>query len=126
MRPEMGGVLSQITLLEALVSRLIGGEDKGTGTGIKSNAEEVLLEAFTQVTEERNHLQEDKEHLNRQIQVLQRRVRELSQEAETLRQQPCKQTHTSGGTRENRLASGVCIKNIFSRSFPVFFFLFDY
>ncbi|XP_040000383.1 myocilin-like [Xiphias gladius] len=105
-KPVMDGVLPRLTLLEALVSRLIGGSDGGTGTGIKSDGEEGLQEAYAQATGERNQLQQDKERLNRQIQELQRRVSELSQEAESLRQKPCQQTHTSGGTqRESRPAS---------------------
>ncbi|XP_073347728.1 myocilin-like [Pagrus major] len=104
--PEMDGVLSRLTLLEALVSRLIAGEDGGAGAGIRANGEEALQEAYTQVTGEKNQLQQDKESLNRQVLELQRRLDELSQEAESLRQRPCKQTHTSGGTqRENRPAS---------------------
>ncbi|XP_071348658.1 myocilin-like [Trachinotus anak] len=105
-KPEMDGVLSRLTLLEALVSRLIAGVDGGTRTEIESNGEEGLQEAYAQVTGERNQLQQDKEHLNRQIQELQRRMGELSQEAESLRQKPCKQTHTSGAAeRESRPAS---------------------
>ncbi|XP_035525958.1 myocilin-like [Morone saxatilis] len=106
MTPEMDGVLSRLTLLEALVSQLIAGVDGGTGTGVGANGEEGLQEAYSQVTGERNQLQQDKERLNRQVQELQRRLDELSQEAESLRQKPCQQTHISGGTqRENRPAS---------------------
>ncbi|KAL7387296.1 hypothetical protein ABVT39_021431 [Epinephelus coioides] len=105
--PEMDGVSSRLTLLEALVSRLIAGADGGTGTGVRaSGGEDSLQEAYSQVTRERNQLQQDKERLNGQVQELQRRLAELSREAESLRQKPCQQTHTSGGTqRENRPAS---------------------
>ncbi|XP_020507980.2 myocilin-like [Labrus bergylta] len=92
MKPEVDGVLSRLTLLEALVSRLIAGEDGGAGTAVGAT-EEGLQEAFTQVTGERNQLQQDKEQLNRQIQGLQRRLEELSAEAESLRHKPCQQTH---------------------------------
>lgn len=110
MKPEMDGVLSRLTLLEALVSRLIAGTDVDAGTGVGANGEEGLQEAYSQVTGERNQLQQDKERLNRQVQELQRRLAELSQEAESLRQKPCQQTHTSGGTqRESRPASGTYI-----------------
>lgn len=103
---EMDGVLSRLTLLEALVSRLLAGVDKGTMTGVGANREEGLQEAYSQVTGERNQLQQDKERLNRQIQELQRRLAELSQEAESLRQKPCQQTLTSVGTQhENRPAN---------------------
>lgn len=104
----MDGVLSRLTLLEALVSRLLAGVDKGTITGVGANREEGLQEAYSQVTGERNQLQQDKERLNRQIQELQRRLAELSQEAESLRQKPCQQTLTSVGTQhENRPANGM-------------------
>lgn len=124
----MDGVLSRLTVLEALVSRLLSGEDKGAGTVSGSDGEEVLQEAFAQVTEERNQLQEDKERLNMQIQELQRRVGELSQEAETLRQKPCRQAHISTGTRDSKPASGMCIFShpFFCSVLVVFSCLFDY
>ncbi|XP_078120020.1 myocilin-like [Sander vitreus] len=109
MKPEMDGVLSRLTLLEALVSRLIAGVDGGAGsagTGVRASGEEGFPEDYSQVTRERNQLQQDKERLNGQVQELQRRLAELSQEAESLRQKPCQQPHTLGGTqRENRPAS---------------------
>ncbi|XP_070701469.1 myocilin-like [Pempheris klunzingeri] len=96
-KPEIDGVLSRLTLLEALVSRLIAGVDGG---------QEGLQDAYSQVTGEKNQLQQDKERLNRQVQELQRRLDELSQEAESLRQKPCQQTHTSEGSqRDSRPAS---------------------
>lgn len=104
----MDGVLSRLTLLEALVSRLIAGVDGSAGTGVEANGEEVLQEAYSQVTGEKNQLQQDKEHLNRQVQELQRRLDEQIKEAESLRQKPCQQTHTSGGTQhENQPARGM-------------------
>ncbi|XP_034071378.1 myocilin-like [Gymnodraco acuticeps] len=106
MKPEMDGVSSRLTLLEALVTRLLAGEDGGAGTGPRAKGEEEVQEAYSQVTRERNQLQQDKELLSRQVQELQRRLAELSQEAETLSQRPCQQTHTSGAKqRENRPAS---------------------
>lgn len=108
--PEMDGVSSRLTLLEALVSRLIAGADGGAGTGVRAGSEDGLQEAYSQVTRERNQLQQDKERLNEQVRELQKRLDELSQEAESLRQKPCQQTHISGGTqRENRPASGMYI-----------------
>lgn len=109
-KTEMDGVLSRLTLLEALLSRLIAGVDGGTGTEVGSNHQEGLQEAYSQVTRERNHLLQDKERLNGQIQELQKSLVELSQEAEHLRQTPCLQTHTSGGVQhEIRPASGMYI-----------------
>ncbi|XP_034744752.1 myocilin-like [Etheostoma cragini] len=109
MKPEMDGVLTRLTLLEALVSQLIAGMDVTAGgarTGVRANGEESFSEDYSQATRERNQLQQDKERLNRQVQELQRRLAELNQEAESLRQKPCLETHTLGGSqRENRLAS---------------------
>ncbi|KAM6919755.1 myocilin-like [Lycodopsis pacificus] len=103
MKPEMDGVSSRLTMLEALVSRVIA-DDGGSRT--RTNGEEGFQEAYSQVTRERNQLQQDKERLNGQVLELQRRLAELSQEAESLRQRPCQQTNTSGGSqRENRPAS---------------------
>ncbi|XP_074545284.1 myocilin-like [Halichoeres trimaculatus] len=103
MKTEMDGVLSRLTLLETLVSRLIAGQDGGAETGGRANGEEGLQEALSLVTSERNQLQEDKDRLNRQVQGLQRRLEELSQEAENLRQKPCQPAHISG--HGNRPAS---------------------
>lgn len=103
----MDGALSRLTLLEALVSRLIAGADGDVGTRVGANGEEGLQEAYSQVTGERNQLQQDKERLNKQVQELQRRLDELSDEAESLRQKPCQQTHTS--QHERRPASGMYI-----------------
>ncbi|KAG7525059.1 hypothetical protein JOB18_021330 [Solea senegalensis] len=106
MKSEMDGVLSRLTLLEALVSGLIAGVDGATGSGVKPGRDEGLQTAFAQVTGERKQLQQDKEHLSWQNQELQRRLSELSQEAESLRQMPCHQKHTSGGPQhEGRPAS---------------------
>lgn len=103
-KPEIDGVLSRLTLLEALVSRAIGGVDGGTTSEAGANNEEGLQEAYAQVTEEKNQLQQDKERLNRQVQELQKRLDELSQETENLRKKPCLQTQ-----HENRPASGMYI-----------------
>lgn len=109
-KAEMDGVMSRLALLEALVSRLIAGTDGSTGTGVETTGEEVLQEAYTQVTLERNQLEQEKESLNRQILELQGRLDEKSREAESLRQRPCPQTHTSGRNQhENRPARGMCI-----------------
>lgn len=95
--PEMEGALSRLSLLEALVSRLVaGGEEGDSGTRVGSNSEEGLQEAYSQVTAERDQLQKHTEQLNIQLQELQKRLEELSQEAETLRQTPCPQRQTSG------------------------------
>ncbi|XP_047446110.1 myocilin-like isoform X2 [Mugil cephalus] len=103
-KPEIDGVLSRLTLLEALVSRLIAGVDGGAAS--EAGNEEGLREAYSQVTGEKNQLQQDKERLNRQVRELQKRLEELSREAEDLRSKPCLQTHTSeGAQRENRPAS---------------------
>lgn len=104
----MHGVLSRLTLLEALVSRMIAGVDGSAGSELGETGEHVLQEAFSQVTEERNQLQQDKEDLNRQVQKLQRRLDEQMKEVESLKQKPCQQTQTSGRAQlENKPARGV-------------------
>lgn len=115
LKPEVDGVQSRLTVLEALVSRLLAGGDGGAGATPgavpEAGGAEGLEEAYAQVMGEKNQLQEDKEQLNRQVLELQRRLDELSQEAETLRQRPCQLTHSSGAPgRENRPASGRCIR----------------
>lgn len=90
-KAEMDAVLSRLVLLENLVSRMIAGVDGSTGTEV-TTGDEVLQQAFTQATEERNELQQDKEHLNRQVQELQRRLDEQVKEAESLREKTCQQT----------------------------------
>lgn len=97
----MDGVLSRLTLLEALVSRLIAGGDKQTRSEVEANEEEGLQEAYSQVTGERNQLQQEKDRLNRKVQELQMRMAELSQEAESLRQTPCQRTDTSAGAQSD-------------------------
>ncbi|XP_055084270.1 myocilin-like [Periophthalmus magnuspinnatus] len=89
---ERDRLLSRLTLLEALVSRLVG------DTNGQSNGERGLQEAYTQVTGERDQLQQDKERLTKQIQELQRRLSKTSLEVESLRLKPC-QPHT--GHRPN-------------------------
>lgn len=100
-KSEMDDVLSRLGLLEALVSRMKAGKEGA------SSSEENLQEAYAQVTRERNQLQLDREHLSTQVQKLQSMLAELSREAERLRQRPCEDTHTSGGTLlENRPLRG--------------------
>lgn len=109
-RPELDGVISRLTLLEALVSRLIAGVDGSAGAGVEATGEEVLQEAYTQVTLERDQLEQEKENLNKQVLELQRRLDEQVREAESLKQKPCPQTHTSGGSqRREQPARGTCI-----------------
>ncbi|XP_054625539.1 myocilin-like [Dunckerocampus dactyliophorus] len=97
-RPEMEGVLSRLTLLEALVSRLIAGAD--TRRDIGAEVEVGFQENFSHLTGERNQLRQDKDRLNRQVQDLQARVTELSQEADSLRQS-CMKTNTSADARSD-------------------------
>uniref|UniRef100_A0A8C7YGR4 Myocilin n=1 Tax=Oryzias sinensis TaxID=183150 RepID=A0A8C7YGR4_9TELE len=97
-KQELNGVLSRLTLVEALVSRLVEGADGGRGAG---RAEESLQEAYSQVTRERNQLQQDKEDLSRQVQKLESSLAELEREAESLRQRSCQQTEASEGALYN-------------------------
>ncbi|CAN9503095.1 unnamed protein product [Ophioblennius macclurei] len=102
-KPEIDGVLSRLTLLEALVSRMMAGAGRGDGTGVGPDSKDGLQEAYSKVTREKNQLQQDKESLNKQVQEMQKRLTELNREAETLRQKPCPQTQaTSGAQHENR------------------------
>lgn len=108
LKPELDGALSRLTLLEALVSKLVAGVDGSAGA--EATGEEVLQEAYAQVTLERNQLEQEKESLNKQVLELQRRLEEQVREAESLKQKPCPQTHTSGGSQhEDRPARGTCI-----------------
>lgn len=100
-KAEMDGILSRLVLLENLVSRMIAGMDGSTGTEV-TTGDEVLQEAFTQATEERNQLQQDKEHLNRQVQELQRRLDEQVKEAESLREKTCQQTQAPSGRNQHQ------------------------
>ncbi|KAL2097725.1 hypothetical protein ACEWY4_006932 [Coilia grayii] len=103
--PEMEGVKSRLTLLEALVSRLLG--ERG-----EAEAAALAGEAGLQTAEEMNHLQQDKEQLNRQVQDLQRRLEELTLETEQLREKPCNQPQpprlpTQDGDPAFQFGSGV-------------------
>ncbi|XP_077414587.1 myocilin-like [Vanacampus margaritifer] len=107
-RPELEGVLSRLTLLEALVSRLIAGAATG------SDAKVELPESFSQVTGERNQLRQDKDRLSKQVQELHVRVTQLSREADGLRNKPCLKTNTSADARRelnHRLDHGYDFRN---------------
>ncbi|XP_076152167.1 myocilin-like isoform X1 [Alosa pseudoharengus] len=85
--PEDEGVRTRLTLLEALVSRLMGERGGVVGeAGLRTAEEEEEVEE-----EEVGQLQQDKERLSRQVQDLQRRLEELTLETEQLRQRPCHQ-----------------------------------
>ncbi|XP_036378262.1 myocilin isoform X2 [Megalops cyprinoides] len=86
--PEVEALKSRLTLLEALVNRLVGGE---AGAVAGAGPDTGLQEAYVQVMEEKTQLQRDKERLDRQVQDLQRRLEELRQETERLRARPCQQ-----------------------------------
>ncbi|XP_010888607.1 myocilin [Esox lucius] len=93
--PEMEGVKSRLTLLEALVNRLLG--DKGAGgEGARPGGDKTTQAACFQAMGEKSQLQEDKKQLNRKVQELQKRVDKLSLEAETLKQRPCHQPQAAG------------------------------
>ncbi|XP_028817966.1 myocilin [Denticeps clupeoides] len=81
---EVEALKSRMTLLEALVARLAGGE---AGTAVRPG----LQEAYTKVVEEKSQLQRDKGRLSTQVQELHRRVEDLRQEAERLKSRPCPQ-----------------------------------
>lgn len=99
LKAELDGAVSRLTLLEALVSRMIAGVDGSAEAAAEATGEEVLQEAYTQVTLERDQLEQEKESLNQQVVELQRRLDEQVREAESLKQKPCPQTHTSAGSQ---------------------------
>ncbi|KAG7316693.1 hypothetical protein KOW79_020234 [Hemibagrus wyckioides] len=82
---EMEALKSRMGLLEALVSRLAGGEASGT------EAQVGLRTAYNQVTGERDRLQQEKTRLTQQVGQLQKTMEELQREVERLRSRPCPQ-----------------------------------
>ncbi|XP_018608862.2 myocilin-like [Scleropages formosus] len=105
---DIQALQSRLTLLEALVSRLAGGET-GTGTMGKQAA---LQEKYAQVAAERTRLQRDKERLDAQVQELQGRLSELQLEAQRLRAKPCQLSSSPGGSLQGgdqRASSGSSI-----------------
>ncbi|KAG7228857.1 hypothetical protein INR49_008635 [Caranx melampygus] len=88
--PEMEGLKARLGLLEALVSRLTGGDTVGPQvTGVRARPESGLQEALNRVVEEKNLLQGEKERLERELGGLQRRMEEMRRETEKLRNRPC-------------------------------------
>ncbi|XP_049910926.1 myocilin isoform X2 [Epinephelus moara] len=88
--PEMEGLKARLSLLEALVSRLTGGDTAGSqGAGARARAQSGLQEALNRVTGERNLLQGEKERLEKELEGLQRRMEEMRRETERLRNRPC-------------------------------------
>lgn len=88
--PEMEGLKARLSLLEALVSRLTGGDTAGSqGAGAGARAQSGLQEALNRVTGERNLLQGEKERLEKELEGLQRRMEEMRRETERLRNRPC-------------------------------------
>lgn len=93
---EMETLRSRLSLLEALVTRLAGGEvgargatGPGAVTPQQQHHQQGLQEAYRQAMGEKTQLQREKEQLDRQVQELQRRLEESQQEAERLRSRPC-------------------------------------
>lgn len=105
-KPEIDSVLSRLTLLEALVSRLLAGADGGTGARVDDKQD--LQVVYSQVTRERKQLQQDNERLNQEVQELQSTLAELRQEVK----RPCQQTPSAGGREhEKRPASGMYMQS---------------
>lgn len=82
---EMEALKSRLGLVEALISRLAGGEASGT------EAQMGLRTAYTQVAGERDRLQQEKAMLTQQVGQLQQTVEDLQREVERLRSRPCPQ-----------------------------------
>ncbi|KAG9350946.1 hypothetical protein JZ751_024835 [Albula glossodonta] len=107
--PEVEALKSRLMLLEALVSRLVGGEVGAVG----AMPDPGLQEAYTQLMGEKTQLQREKERLDRQVQELQRRVEEQRLETERLLARPCQQPQPPSSSRQDqRPVSG---SNILSR-----------
>ena len=84
---QMEGVLSRLGLLEALVSRLVGGQ-RGAGTsrtGSRGDGSEPLLSQGEENQE--NQLQRDRQQLSGRVQELLSCVEQLAAEAEALRRE---------------------------------------
>lgn len=86
--PEVEGLKARLSLLEALVARLSGGET-GTPQVSPSKAQNDLQESLNRAIGERNLLRAEKERLERELEGLQRRVEEMRRETERLRSKPC-------------------------------------
>ncbi|XP_056133571.1 myocilin [Lampris incognitus] len=89
--PEVEGLKARLSLLEALVSRLTGGEIgvPGAGTSASPASLSGLQEALNRAMGERSLLQGEKERLEREVEGLQRRLDETKRETEKLRNRPC-------------------------------------
>lgn len=86
----MEGLKARLSLLEALVSTLTGGDAVGPQvTGVRGRPESGLQEALNQAVAEKNLLQGEKERLERELGGLQRRMEEMRRETEKLRNKPC-------------------------------------
>ncbi|TSK58145.1 Myocilin [Bagarius yarrelli] len=82
---EIEALKSRLGLVEALISRLAGGEATDT------EAQTGLRTAYTQVIGDRDRLQQENTRLGQQVKQLQQTVEELQREAERLRSRPCPQ-----------------------------------
>ncbi|XP_030626573.1 myocilin [Chanos chanos] len=96
--PEVETLRSRLTVLEALVSRLVGGE---TGSRSGPAPPPGLQNAYREVMGEKAQLQREKDRLERQVQELQQRMEDLRQEAERLRSRPCAQPARPGSPQQN-------------------------
>lgn len=86
----MEGLKARLSLLEALVSTLTGGDAVGPQvTGVRAKPESGLQEALNRAVAEKNLLLGEKERLERELGGLQRRVEEMRRETEKLRNKPC-------------------------------------
>lgn len=79
--PEAENMSARLTLLEAVVSRVLGVEVGTEGAGRATDRQET------------EQLIQDKQQLDKQVQELRRRVEELTMETEKLRDRPCPLVH---------------------------------
>lgn len=86
--PEVEGLKARLSVLEAMVSQLIGGgAGKPKRAGATSQPE--LEEALTRALGERSLLQGEKKRLEQEMERLQRRMEEMRMEAGRLKDRPC-------------------------------------
>lgn len=86
--PEVEGLKVRLSVLEAMVSQLIGG---GAGNPQRAGAtsQPELQEALNRAVGERNLLQGEKKRLEQEMERLQRRMEEMRRETERLKDRQC-------------------------------------
>lgn len=89
--PELEALKARLSVLEALVSKLAGGESPAAPhrPGPAAPDQAQLQQALDRAVAEKNLLRGEKQQLERELEVLQRRMEEMRKETEKLRNKPC-------------------------------------